>query len=107
MPALILLVYGTGAFAPPRRSQWVLALLVVVSGANNLSKPGNGLTQAVVSAVIVVLSAVRARSAGCAPRAARAQIDRGHAERLDAARELNARRRRTRSGRGSPGNCTT
>src|SRR5450755_253318 len=89
MPALILLVYGMGAFAPPRRSLWVLALLVVVSGANNLSKPGNGLTQAVVSAIIVVLVPY-ALGRWIRARAARAQIDRGHAERLDATRELTA-----------------
>ncbi len=89
MPALILLVYGMGAFAPPWRSQWVLVLLVVVSGANNLSKPGNGLTQAVVSAIIVVLVPY-ALGRWMRARAARAQIDRGHAERLDATRELTA-----------------
>ena len=89
MPALILMVYGMGAFAPPRRSQWVLALLVVVSGANNLSKPGNGLTQAVVSAIIV-LGVPYALGRWMRGRAARAQIDREQAERLDATRELTA-----------------
>ena len=28
MPSLILIIYGMGAFAPPRRSQWVLAVVV-------------------------------------------------------------------------------
>ena len=78
-----------GAFAPPRRSQWALALLVVVSGANNLSKPGNGLTQAVVSTIIVVLVPY-ALGRWMRARAAQAQIDREHAERLDATRELTA-----------------
>ena len=89
MAALLLMVYGMGAFAPPRRSQWALALLVVVSGANNLSKPGNGLTEAVVSAIIVVLVPY-ALGRWMRARAARAQIDREHAERLDATRELTA-----------------
>jgi signal transduction histidine kinase len=89
MLALILMVYGMGAFAPPRRSRWALALLVVVSGANNLSKPGNGLAQAVVGAIIVVLVPY-ALGRWMRARAARAQIDREHAERLDATRELTA-----------------
>ncbi|MGO9793503.1 MAG: sensor histidine kinase [Solirubrobacteraceae bacterium] len=89
MPALILLVYGMGAFAPPRRSQWALALLVVISSANNLSKPGNGLTEAVVSEIIVVLVPYTL-GRWMRARAARAQIDREHAERLDATRELSA-----------------
>jgi signal transduction histidine kinase len=89
MPALLLMVYGMGAFAPPRRSQWALALLVVVSGANNLSKPGNGLTQAVVSTIVVV-GVPYALGRWMRGRAARAQVDREHAERLDATRELSA-----------------
>jgi hypothetical protein len=31
MPALILMIYGLGAFAPPQHSQWVLAFLVLIS----------------------------------------------------------------------------
>ncbi len=89
MPALILLVYGMGAFAPPRRSQWALALLVVVSGANNLSKPGQGLTQTVVSEIIVVLVPYTL-GRWMRARAVQAQTDREHAERLDATRELSA-----------------
>ncbi len=89
MPALLLMVYGMGAFAPPRRSQWAVALLVVVSGANNLSKPGNGLTQAVVSAIIVV-GVPYALGRWMRGRAARTLVDREHAERLDATRDLSA-----------------
>jgi len=89
MPALILMVYGMGAFAPPRRSQWVLGLLVVISGANNLLKPGGGLTQAVTAAAIVAL-APYALGRWMRARAARAALDREHAERLDATRELSA-----------------
>lgn len=90
MPALILMVYGIGAFAPPRRSQWVLVFLVLVSGANNLTKPGSlGLTQLVVSEIIVVLVPYTlGRWMGA--RAVQAQSDREHAERLDATRELSA-----------------
>ena len=89
MPALLLMVYGMGAFAPPRRSQWALALPVVVSGANNLSKPGNGLAQAVVSTIVVV-GVPYALGRWMRGRAARAQVEREHAERLDATRELSA-----------------
>ena len=43
LPALLLLSYGMGAFAPPRRSLWVLGLAVAVSSANLLTTPGRRL----------------------------------------------------------------
>jgi signal transduction histidine kinase len=90
MPSLILMVYGMGAFAPPQRSQWVLAFLVLISGANNLTKPDRlGLTQLVVSEMIVVLVPY-ALGRWMRARAVQAQLDREQAERLDATRELSA-----------------
>ena len=89
MPSLILIIYGMGAFAPPRRSQWVLAVLVVLSGANSLTKPGHRLTDIVASEVIVVLIPY-ALGRWMRARAVQAKIDREHAERLDSTRELSA-----------------
>ena len=102
MPALILMVYGMGAFAPPRRSQWVLALLVVVSGANNLTNREIGLTQAVVSAIIVRRRAVRARSVDARSRGPGAERSRaGRAAGRDARADARSRRPR-RAGADRP-----
>ena len=40
LPALILLFYGMGAFAPKRRSRWVFGLALLVSSLNVLATPG-------------------------------------------------------------------
>jgi signal transduction histidine kinase len=88
MPSLILMVYGIGAFAPPRRSQWVLAFLVVISSAKALTKAGS-IGMVVTSEIIIVLVPY-ALGRWMRARAVQAQIDREQAERLDATRELHA-----------------
>ncbi len=87
--ATLLLFYGLGAFASERRSLWMLALAVVVSSVNNLTKPGGGLGAAVPMALLALVlpytvgRMVRARAAG--ERRAR-----DVAEALDAARDAGA-----------------
>ena len=90
LPALLLLSYGMGAFAPPRRSLWVLGLTVVVSSANMLATPGTPAAAVPFSAIAVAAlpytlgRMMRARAAG-------ERADRERAERIDADRDRNAR----------------
>ncbi|HEY6396178.1 MAG TPA: histidine kinase [Solirubrobacteraceae bacterium] len=89
LPALLLLFYGIGAFAPARRSRWVLGLAVVVSGINTLATPGKTASELVASELLVVLVPY-ALGRMARARAARERADREQAERLDARRELTA-----------------
>jgi signal transduction histidine kinase len=87
---VILLFYGLGAFAPGRRSAWMLAAAVVVTSLNALTKPGGGVGALFPMEAFAVLlpyalgRAVRAR-------AARELASRDTAERLDAALVTSAR----------------
>jgi signal transduction histidine kinase len=87
LPALLLLFYGIGAFAPARRSEWVLGLAVVVSGVNTLTTPGKAASDLLASELLVVLLPY-ALGRMVRARAARERADREQAERLDAGREL-------------------
>jgi signal transduction histidine kinase len=88
--AVILLFYGLGAFAPERRSAWMLALAVVITSANALTKPGGGVSSLVPLELFAVLlpyavgRVMRARASG-------ERVSRVAAERLDAARDSSAR----------------
>jgi signal transduction histidine kinase len=88
--AVILLLYGLGAFAPEGRSAWTLALAVVVTSANALTKPGGGVSSLVPLELFAILlpyavgRVMRARAAG-------ERVSRDAAEQLDAARDVSAR----------------
>ena len=86
----ILLFYGLGAFAPERRSVWMLAAAVVVTSLNQLTKPGGGVAALFpmeAFAVFVPYAIGRALRA----RGARELASRDAAERLDAALVTSAR----------------
>jgi signal transduction histidine kinase len=89
LPALLLLSYGVGAFAPPRRSIWVLALTIVVSTANSLATPGKASTIPVNIAFIAVTPYVLGRMMRA--RRDHARTRREEAERIDAGRDAQAR----------------
>jgi signal transduction histidine kinase len=87
---VLLLFYGLGAFAPQRRSVWMLGFAVVISSLNALTKPGGGISAMVPFELFAVLlpyalgRMMRARAAG--QREAREV-----AEQLDAARDARTR----------------
>ena len=88
--AVILLFYGLGAFAPERRSAWMLALAVVITSTNALTKPGGGVSSLVPMELFGILlpyavgRVMRTRAAG-------ELVSRAAAEQLDAARDSSAR----------------
>jgi signal transduction histidine kinase len=87
---VILLFYGLGAFAPQRRSLWMLAAAVVITSLNQLTKPGGGVGALFpMEAFAVLLPYVLGRAMRA--RAARELASRDAAERLDAALVTSAR----------------
>jgi signal transduction histidine kinase len=87
---VLLLFYGLGAFAPERRSVWMLALAVVTTSLNQLTKPGGGmgaLFPMEAFAVLLPYAVGRAMRTG----AARELAARDQAERLDSALLTSAR----------------
>jgi signal transduction histidine kinase len=88
--AVILLFYGLGAFAPERRSVWMLGLAVVITSANALTKPGGGVSSLVSMELFGVLLPYAVGRA-MRSRAARERVSRDAAEHLDAARDSSAR----------------
>ncbi len=80
---ITLLFYGVGAFAPARRSLWVLGLAVVVISINALIAGGRQASNLPATAILGLAGAVRARPLVRA-RAARERAYREQAERLDA-----------------------
>ena len=81
---VILLFYGLGAFAPGRRSVWMLAAAIVVTSLNQLTKPGGGVAAVFpMEAFAVWLPFAIGRALRA--RAARELASRDAAERLDAA----------------------
>jgi signal transduction histidine kinase len=88
--AVILLFYGLGAFAPARRSMWMLALAVVITSANALTKPGGSVSSLVSMELFGVLLPYGVGRV-MRTRAARERVSRDAAEQLDAARESSAR----------------
>ncbi|HUE05826.1 MAG TPA: sensor histidine kinase [Acidimicrobiales bacterium] len=88
LPALLLLSYGVGAFAPPRRSVWVVALTIVVSTANSLATPGKASSIPVNVVFIAVLPYVFGRMMRA--RREHARTRREEAERIDAGRDARA-----------------
>ncbi len=87
---VILLFYGLGAFASVRRSVWMLALAVVVTSLNALTKPGGGVSAVVPMELFAVLLPY-ALGRVMRARAAHEQQARDIAERLDAARDARGR----------------
>lgn len=89
LPALVLLFYGLGAYAPPRRSRWVLTVAVVVITVNTLLTPGKPAAGLIPSTFIVALLPY---SVGLMirTRKSREQADRLRAEHLDSLRDLTA-----------------
>ena len=88
--AVLLLFYGLGAFASERHSMWMLALAVVVSSVNSLTKPGGGVS-AVVPMELLGILLPYALGRMVRARAAHEREYRDVAEQLDAEREANAR----------------
>lgn len=88
--AVVLVFYGLGAYAPPRRSPWVLGLAVPVIALNSLVQPGGGVATAVTGVLFGVLLPF-ALGRGVQARAAREHQSRDVAERIDASREAEAR----------------
>src|SRR5579864_8029554 len=90
MVAVILLFYGLGAFAPARRSVWMLAFAAVITSLNALTKPGGGVSSVFPLEVLGLLlpytlgRMMRAQAAG-------ERESRKVAEQLDAARDASAR----------------
>ena len=89
LPALLLVFYGLGAFAPPRRSRWALGVAVIVSNVNTLLTPGKPAVSVIPATLIIVLIPY---SVGLImrTRASRERSDRLRAEHLDSARDLTA-----------------
>ncbi len=88
--AVVLLFYGLGAFAPPRRSVWMLGLAVAITSLNVLTKPGGGISAVFpMEAFAVLLPYALGRT--IAARARRERASRDAAERLDSALESSAR----------------
>ena len=87
---VILLFYGLGAFASERRSVWMLALAVVITSMNALTKPGGGVSAVVPMELFAVLLPY-ALGRMMRARAAREQQAREFAEQLDAARDASGR----------------
>jgi signal transduction histidine kinase len=88
--SVVLLFYGLGAFAPPRRSVWMLALAVVITTINSLTKPGGGVSAVFPMEVFGILLPY-ALGRAMLERGARERESRAAAEELDAARESSAR----------------
>ncbi len=88
--AVIMLFYGLGAFAPARRSAAMLALAIVVTSVNSLTKPGGGLGSLVPMELFAVL-APYALGRTVRVRARRERESRAVAEQADATREASAR----------------
>jgi signal transduction histidine kinase len=89
-PAVLLVLYGLGAFAPERKSRSVLGLAVVVTSIAQLTKPGGGISTAAALEVFGVLLPW-ALGRTVRERAVRERGYRELAERLDAGRDLRAR----------------
>jgi signal transduction histidine kinase len=88
--SVILLFYGLGAFAPVRRSAWMLALSVVVTSINAATKPGNGIAQIFPMELFAVLLPYAVGRA-LAVRRAREDVSKHAAEVLDSALVATAR----------------
>ena len=86
---VILLFYGLGAFAPERRSIWMLAFAVVITSLNALTKPGGGVSAVVPMELFAVLLPY-ALGRMMRARAAREEHARDIAEQLDAARDASS-----------------
>ena len=89
LPSLLLLTYAVGAFAPPRRSQWVFGLTLVVAAVNDVVTPGNASTLPFGLLFVGVLPYVLGRMMRA--RAERAAAQRSEAERIDAERDIRAK----------------
>ena len=88
--AVVLLFYGLGAFAPRRRSLWMLAVAVAITSLNTLTKPGGSVSEIFpMEAFAVLLPYALGRT--IAARAARERASRDAAEQLESALVSSAR----------------
>jgi signal transduction histidine kinase len=87
---VVLLFYGLGAFAPGRRSVWMLAAAVVITSLNQVTKPGGGVAAVFPMEAFAVLMPY-ALGRVVRARAARELASRDAAERLDAELVTSAR----------------
>ena len=85
----LMLWYGLGAFAQPRRSLWMLAATVAITSLNALTKPGGGVSAVFPMALAVLLCYALGRA--MAARAVREHAARTAAEQLDSALVRGAR----------------
>jgi signal transduction histidine kinase len=85
---VLLLFYGLGAFAPERRSVWMLVFAVAISSLNALTKPGGG-ASAVVPMEVFALLLPYVLGRMMRAQAASARQARDVAEQLDAARDAS------------------
>ena len=90
VPAVLLVFYGLGAFAPEPKSRWVLGLAVVVTAIGQLNQHGGGISSAAALEVFGVLSPW-ALGRTVRERALRERGYRDLAERLDVGRDGDAR----------------
>jgi len=88
LPALLLVGYGVGAFAPPRRSKWVLALTVVVGSVNAVA---SGRTASVPFSAVFVVLLPYVFGRMMRSRTEKTHALRTEAERIDADRDAVAR----------------
>jgi signal transduction histidine kinase len=90
MIGVVLLFYGLGAFAPWRRSVWMVTVAVVITSLNQLTKPGGGVGAVFGMEAFAVLLPY-ALGWAMRVRTTRELASRDAAERLDAALVTSAR----------------
>ena len=71
---VVLLFYGLGAFAPGRRSVWMLAAAVVITSLNQVTKPGGGVAALFPMEAFAVLLPYAARSGDACSGRSRAHV---------------------------------
>jgi signal transduction histidine kinase len=92
IPALLLVFYGLGAYAPERRSTWALGLALVVISINQVTKSSAAPISNLLPTDIFGVLLPWAIGRRVRERVARERASRETAERLDAGRELHARK---------------
>jgi signal transduction histidine kinase len=89
MPALLLMLYGLGAFAPPRRSLPMAVVLNVMASIDVLVTKGQPVSALVPALMVGVVPYVLGRRVRA--RAERSRVERERAEQIDASADSAAR----------------
>jgi signal transduction histidine kinase len=89
LPALILMIYGLGAFAAPRRSLPLAIVMVIVTSTDAIVTKGQPASALVPTVMIGVLPYALGRRVRA--RAERVYVERERAEKMDAAADSAAR----------------